>query len=227
MKNQTSYHLPTMLCLALLVALVAFWQGSPAAAESSTVVGMAAQGVNAVEYIGEIQQTGRDFTTYGYLTYVKGLSPANLYTDPNNPSASTARFTFSGSAILTSRAQVRPPLPLVTQLSAVGPLTIYFNANGANADFSDPSSFAQGKEIATFDTRVLSTLAVTAANLGVFSAISDAKQQSAQQFMLNGKRLQFGHPNLMQRANLGGRGDRTDPVAPDSIVRFAAYGVTP
>jgi hypothetical protein len=186
------------------------------------VVGTAAQGVSAVEYIGVIQQTGPEFTTVGYLTYVNGLNPADLYTDPNAPGASTARFTFSGSAILESRAQVGA----VTQLSAVGPLTIYFNESGG-ATFDDPSSFASGIEIATFDTRISNILVVIAPNQGVSSATSDAKQQTARRFMLNGKRLQFGHPQLIQRVTLFGGATRSQAIPPVSITEFAASGVTP
>jgi hypothetical protein len=222
MKNQTNYRLPIMLFMTLLVALVTFWQGSPAAAESSSVVGTAAKGVSAVEYIGVIQQNGPNFSTVGYLTYVNGLSPADLYTDPNNRGASTARFTFSGSAILESRANVGA----VTQLSAVGPLAIYFNEFGG-ASFDDPSSFASGTEIATFDTRISNILVVIAPNQGVSSAASDAKQQTAHRFVLNGKRLQFGHPQLIQRVTLSGGATRSQAEPPVSITEFAAYGVTP
>jgi hypothetical protein len=222
MKNQTNYRLPIMLFMTLLVALVTFWQGSPAAAQSSSVVGTAAKGVSAVEYIGVIQQNGPNFSTVGYLTYVNGLSPADLYTDPNNPGASTARFTFSGSAILESRANVGA----VTQLSAVGPLAIYFNEFGG-ASFDDPSSFASGTEIATFDTRISNILVVIAPNQGVSSAASDAKQQTAHRFVLNGKRLQFGHPQLIQRVTLSGGATRSQAEPPVSITQFAAFGVTP
>ena len=99
MKNQTNYRFPRLLCMTLLVALVTFWQGSSAAAQSSSVVGTAAQGVSAVEYIGVIQQTGPEFTTVGYLTYVNGLNPADLYTDPNNPGASTEITHLKGRGI--------------------------------------------------------------------------------------------------------------------------------
>jgi hypothetical protein len=224
MKNQTSCRIPTMLCMTLLIAFVTFWQGSPAAAESSSVVGTAAKGVSAVEYIGVIKQIGLDFTTVGYLTYVNGLDPADLYTDPNNPGASTARFTFSGSAISNPASHAN--VGAVTQLSGVGPLKIYFNEFGG-ATFDNPSSFTAGTEIATFDTRVSNILVVIAPNQGVSSAASDAKQQTAQRFVLNGKRLQFGHPQLIQRVTLFGGATRSDPNVPVSITEFAAFGVTP
>jgi hypothetical protein len=222
MKNQTSYNLPIMSYMTLLVVLVTFWQGSPAAAASSSVVGTAAGGLTATEYIGVIQQTGSDFSTVGYLTYINGLDPADLYTDPNAPGASTARFTFSGSAILESRAQVGA----VTQLRAVGTLAIYFHEFGG-ATFDDPSSFASGTQIATFDTRLSNILVVIAPNQGVSSANADAKQQTAHWFMLNDKLLQFGHPQLIQRLTLSGGATRSQAEPPVSITEVAAYGVTP
>ena len=221
MKNQTNYRFPRLLCMTLLVALVTFWQGSPASADSSSVVGTAAKGVSAVEYIGVIQQNGPSFSTLGYLTYVNGLSPTDLYTDPNAPGASTARFTFSGSASLESRANVGT----VTQLSAVGPVAIYFNEYGG-ASFDNPSSFASGTEIATFDTRISNILVVIAPDQGVSSAISDATQQTAHRFMLDGKWLQFGHPQLMQHVTFFGGATRSQAEPPVSTTQFAAYGVT-
>jgi hypothetical protein len=222
MKNQKSYRLPIMLYMTLLIALVTFWQGSPATAESSSVVGTAAKGLSAAEYIGVIQQNGPEFSAVGYLTYVNGLNPADLYTNPNAPGASTARFTFSGTAILESRAQIGA----VTQLSAVGPLTIYFNVLGG-ATFDDPTCFSSGIEIATFDMRLSNILVVIAPNQGVSSATSDAKQQTAQRFVLNGKRLQFGHPQLIQRVTLFGGATRSQAEPPVSIIEFAGHGITP
>jgi hypothetical protein len=209
--------------LGILACVVIFAIPAPAAAESSrVVVGTAAKGVSAAEYIGVIQQTGPDFSAVGYLTYVYGLQPADLYTDPNSPGASTARFTFSGSAILESRAQVGA----VTQLSAVGTLAIYFNESGG-ATFDDPSSFASGTEIATFDTRLSNILVVIAPNQGVSSGIADAEQQTAHRFLLNDEWLQFGHRQLIQRLTLSGGATRSQAEPPVSITEFAAYGVTP
>jgi hypothetical protein len=208
--------------LGILACVVIFAIPAPAAAESSRVVGTAAKGVSAAEYIGMIVQDGPEFSAVGYLTYVHGLQPADLYTNPSSPGASTARFTFSGSAILESRAQVGA----VTQLSAVGTLAIYFNEFGGAA-FDDPDSFASGTEIATFDTRLSNILVVIAPNQGVSSAIADAEQQTADRFVLNGKRLQFGHPQLIQRLTLSGGATRSQAEPPVSITEFAAYGVTP
>jgi hypothetical protein len=221
MKNQRNFCLTLMLCMTILVALVTFWQGSSAAAGSSSVIGTSAEGASAVEYIGVIQQQGPAFSAVGYLTYVHGLQPADLYTDPNAPGVSTARFTFSSSAFLESRAQVGA----VTQLSAVGNMTIYFNEFGG-ADFNDPSSFESGTEIATFDSRLSNILVVIAPNQGVSSAIADAQQLTAHRFVLNNKRLQFGHPQLIQRLTLSGGATRSQAEPPVSITEFAAFGVT-
>jgi hypothetical protein len=219
---QTSYRLPIVALIAFLAALIAFGQGSSAAAEKASVVGTAARGTNAVEYIGMIKQDGLEFLAIGYLTYVRGLDPADLFTDPAAPDASTARFTFSGDASLVSRAQVGT----VTQLIAAGVLTIYFNEFGG-ADFNDSDSFSSGLDIAEFDARFHNVLAVIAPNEGVSTADVDTVQQTAHRFVLNGRQLQFGHPRLIQRLTLSGRATRTQVVPPVSITEFGAAAVTP
>lgn len=221
MTIQTSYHLPTVARIAFLTVLIALGRG-PSAAEKSHVVGTAAKGVNAVTYIGEIQQEGPEFLAVGYLTHVHGLDSSDLFTDPDTPDASTARFTFSSSARLVSHAQVGA----VTQIGADGMLTIYFNADGG-ADFDEPESFSSGLEIAAFDARFHNVLAVIAPNQGVSSATADMVQQSAHRFVLDGKRLEFGHPRLAQHLTLSGRASRTQVDPPVSITQFAASGGKP
>jgi hypothetical protein len=221
MRLQTRYHLLPVAHIVFLTVLMALGQGA-SAAEKARVVGTAAKGVSAVTYIGEIHQAGPEFLAIGYLTHVRGLDPSDLFTDPNTPDASTARFTFSGNASLVSRAQVGT----VTQLGAVGTLAIYFNEAGG-ADFNDHDSFSSGLEIATSDARFHNVLAVIAPNEGVSSATADTVQQTAHGFMLNGKRLKFGHGGLIQRLTLSGRATRSQADPPMSITEFAASGGNP
>jgi hypothetical protein len=142
------YRLPIVACIAIVAVVIVFGQGTSWAAEKAGVVGTAARGVNAVEYIGVIEQDGPVFMSVGYLTYVQGLDPSDLFTDPLSPDASTARFTFYGSSSIVSRAQVGA----VTQLGTVGTLKVFFNEFGG-ANFNDPDSFSLGLEIASFDAR--------------------------------------------------------------------------
>jgi hypothetical protein len=222
MTLQTSYRLPMVTRIALLTALIAFGQGCSATNEQAEVVGTATQGVSAVEYIGMIEQAGPAFSAVGYLTYVRGLDPADLFTDATAPDASTARFTFSASANLVSRAQVGT----VTQLGAVGTLTIYFNEAGG-ANFNDPNSFSSGLEIAVFDARFHNVLSVIAPNQGVASGTADLVQQTSPWFVLNDKQLQFGRPQLVQRLTLSGGATRSQVDPPVSTTEFAAAAVTP
>jgi hypothetical protein len=212
-------------CIFGIIAVMVFYTlgpGSSVAAENASEVGTAVRGVNAVDYIGVIKQDGPGFLAIGYLTYVSGLDQADLYTDPTAPDASTARFTFSGNASLVSHAQVGT----VTQLSAVGPLKIYFSEFGG-ADFNDPASFSSGSEIAAFDARFNNILGVIAPNEGVSFGTVDTVQQIANRFLLNGKHFKFGHPRLIQRVTLAGRATRSQITPPVSTTEFAATAVTP
>jgi hypothetical protein len=222
---QKSHHiLPIVTLIVSIAVLISFGQGALwAKNEKARVVGTAKRGINAVEYIGVIEQDGPEFMAVGYLTYVRGLDPTDLFTNPLNPDASTARFTFSGDSSIVSRAQVGT----VTQLGTVGTLTIYFNESGG-ANFDDPDSFSSGLEIASFDARFYNVLTVIAPNQGVSSGIVDTVQQTAHRFMLNGRRLQFGHPRLIQRMTMSGGATRSEVGPPVvSTNEFAAAAVTP
>ena len=221
MAVNTNSRVSILARIALLASLIALAQGPAEAAESRGMVGTAVKGVNAVEYIGVIQQVGPQFSAIGYLTYVHGLDPADLFTDPVVHDASTARFTFSSSAGIVSRAQVGT----VTQLGGIGNMTIYFNELGG-ADFNDSASFSSGLEIAAFDARYQNILAVIAPNQGVASGTADAVQRTAHSFVLNGNRLMFGHPQLPQHLTIFGGATRSQADPPVSTTHFAAYGVT-
>ena len=158
----------------------------------------------------------------GYLTYVRGLDPVDLFTNPLTPEASTARFTFYGDSVIVSHAQVGT----VTQLGTVGTLTIYYNESGG-ANFADPDSFSSGLEIASFDARFYNVLTVIAPNQGVSSGIVDMVQQAAHRFMLNGRNLQFGHRRLIQRITMSGGATRSQADPPVSTNYFGAAAVTP
>jgi len=206
----------------LLVTLITLWQGVLMAADRAHLVGMSEKDTTAVEYIGVIQQDGADFLAVGYLTHVNGLDQADLFTDPAAPDASTARFTFSGSAGLASRANVGT----VTELVVVGTLTIYFNEYGG-ASFDDAYSFSSGLEIAAFDTRFHNVLSVIAPNEGVSTATADLVQNTANQFDLDGRPFRFGHPQLEQRLTLSGRATRSQADPPVSVTEFAATSGAP
>ena len=220
--KKSYYLVPFAARIALLAVCIAVGQGSSWAAEKASVVGTAMRGTNAVEYIGVIKQEGPEFMAIGYLTYVRGLDAQDLFTNPFAPDASTARFTFVGNANIVSRAQVGA----VTQLDTSGILKIYFNESGG-ADFSDIYSFSSGLEIASFDARFYNVLTVIAPNQGVTSGIVDTVQRNAHRFVLDGRKLQLGHPRLIQRVTISGGATRSQADPPVSITEFSAAAVTP
>jgi hypothetical protein len=205
--------------VALAAALtVVVWQSTPATQQPRTV-GVSQRGSSAIEYIGMIEQVGPSFQATGYLTNVEGLQPSALF--DGLPSESTARFTFSASAVIVNHTQVGATV----QIGAPGQLSVYFNPTGG-ASFSDPASFAVGTEIAKLDVRFHNVLSVIAPNLGMSSGTAHGTQTAATAFSLHGTTLRLGHANLVHRFTLFGKGVRTDPATPASTTEFAASSIT-
>lgn len=207
--------------IALITSVIALADGTPAAADDGRRVGTSQHGASAIEYIGVIEQVGPAFTAVGFLTHVDGIHPADLFTDPTAPGALTARFTFSAVAGIASHAQVGS----VTQIAAPGILRIFFNEAGG-ADFGNPASFSAGIEVATLDVRFHNILTVIAPNQGVAAGTADAVQTAARSFNLGGRKLRFGHPQLVERLTFFGGATRSQAEPPHSTTQFAGSGVT-
>jgi len=220
MLTTVNFGFEARICCAIIGGMLCIGQ-DPAFAASQGVIGVSEKGGNGSEYIGVIQQVGPTFTAVGYLTHVRGVNAADLFTDPSIRNAATARLTFTSNAAAVSNSNVGS----VTQISAVGTLKIYFNALGG-ADFADALSFAAGDEVASFDARFQNILSVIAPNTGVASATVDAVQTAARSFTLNGRLLKFGHPQLVQHMTLSGKGARVQVDPPISTTEFAASAVT-
>jgi hypothetical protein len=186
-------------------------------------VGVAASGrQNAFELIGRIDQNDLDFAGYGYLTYIKGLDYADIYTNPANPSEDTARFTYVATATLTSRAILTDVFVIDSQ----GTITFYFTESPSYRGFDNPASFASGTPIAKASVRYQDILLVQSPNRGLATGISDLTQLNASSFTLNGQTYQFGQPGLLYRVSTVGNGTRTNLNPLTSFVTQAGYAVT-
>jgi subtilisin family serine protease len=193
-------------------------QGSP------TEVGIAPPGQNALELIGQINQSGFNLTAYGYVTDANGLDSNLLFAEGTNAmlrSEQTARLTYYGTGIGISRAVHENIFASVVTAT----LTFYWNDVPAEFTFDDPASFEQGTPVATLTLRLHSLLNVQEPNVGVLSTVADASQDSAEVFMINGQSYQLGHPGLTERFTLFGQGFRssTEPLA--AQYRFAGNAV--
>jgi len=130
-------------CLTLIVVVNVLPLRPAQAAPAS--VGVAPASQNAFEFIGRVDQNDLDFSGVGYLTYIRDLSNAQIYSNPLNPSEDTARFTYVATATLTSRAILTDVFVIDSQ----GLITFYFTQTPPNRDFANAASFASGTPIAT------------------------------------------------------------------------------
>lgn len=215
------FSLVVGVLLATTLLLIAGLQLMSAQAASQQV-GVAPVGQNAFEFIGRINQNGFNFTGFGYLTYIKNLSNAQIYSNPTAASEDTARFTYVATATLTSRAILSDVFVIDSQ----GTITFYFTQSPPNRDFNDPASFASGTPIATASLRYQDILLVQSSNKGLATGVGEVAQLSATPFSLGGQSYQFGQSNLFYRFSTVGNGTRTDPGPPISFVLLAGNAVT-
>jgi hypothetical protein len=187
--------------------------GATAAAVSGRGHVGAAGAANGLEFLGEISQVGDALTGYGYLTAVSGLAVEQLHFGEGERSEATARFSFHSTAQLIS-IQRRDG---VFVAHAQGHLEIYLR-DVPGATFDDPSTFAQGHRIAADDATFENILNVTAENVAVVNLFGDLRRAAVSSFTLDGTKYHLGRIGLRSRLVAAGKGTRTDPVAPKSIL---------
>jgi hypothetical protein len=194
--------------------------GVAGAAEAGAAgsVGVGAQvgdlgAATGIELLGEIYQSGDDLVAHGYFTMVAGFSRDQIFFPGVDRNETTARFTFHATAQLS--AIHRRETVFVT--SATGGLDIYLR-DAPGGGFDNPASFAQGLKIASDDITLQNVLNVTAPNLGAIDLTGDFQRAAARAFVLHGRTCMLGHKGLHSRLVAAGRGVRTDPVTPKSIV---------
>jgi hypothetical protein len=220
-SNNRYLSLIGLIGLSLTLLLIVSWQLMSAQTEP-TQVGIGTVGRNAFEVIGRIDQNNLDFTGFGYLTYIKDLDNADIYTNSLNPSEDTARFTYSATSTLTSRAVLTD----VFALDSLGTITFYFIQSPPDRSFGDPSSFASGTPIATASFRYQDILLVQSPNKGIATGVGELTQLNAYAFTLNGQSYQFGQSNLLYRLSTVGNGTRTNIAPPVSFVLLSGNAVT-
>lgn len=178
-----------------------------------TESGIATNGQTAFEFIGQIDQSLFSLMSYGYVTYLNGLSSELLFVE-DTPAMfrdeATAHFTFMASGIANGRSHYEN----IFAATSSATFNIYYNETPNDANFDDPESFATGTLVASFEGRLYSMLNVQEPNVGVLLVHSDTIQTSAVPFMLNSESYQIGHVDHMARFTLFGQGFRTstDPL---------------
>ncbi len=191
-----------------------------AAASSGRRVGSAPTDRHGVGVLMAVRQAGAGLVGYGYLTRVRGLTSAQLFTkapavtanDPRAADPGPARFTFSAEAKIETMAALNEAL----SSSGSARVKIYYRSNGG-ASFADPQSFSKGLLIATFTGTFQNDLTVTAPNTADVHMTADLTQRLAKQFTPAGaRRLRFGGGGYAWSLRAAGLGHRTEPTTPRS-----------
>ena len=146
-----------------------------------------ASGAAAFAVVGQTRRRNDRLSFYGYLSRVAGLTAEEVFTDPDDPGAGTARFTVFGSADLDSRIE----LDGMVVESFSGTTRIYTN-QGGGADYAVPESFFAGTAVAEADASLQDVRAAEedgAALIAVDLAIT-----TAEPFPFGDESLRFGQP---------------------------------
>jgi hypothetical protein len=195
--------------------------GLPSVAEAAVRrVGLAPEARQAIGVIGTILQDGRQLTGFGWLTQVAGLGDHDLFTDPAQRGAMTARLRWHAEVTVG----VIDVLPSLFYGTGQGRLRIFFSENGG-AQQDHPETFATGRLVARYDGEFRNIQTVIAPDHAVTEIIGELSQRSARRFVVRGRHRQLGRVGLLQRLEASGPAVRTEPTIPRST-RYVAGGIS-
>jgi hypothetical protein len=183
-------------------------------------VGIAPEARQAVGVIGTILQDGRQLTGFGWLTQVAGLSDRDLFTDPAQRGATTARLRWHAEVTVG----VIDVLPNLFFGTGHGRLRIFFSSTGG-AQQDRPETFATGRLVARYEGEFRNIQTVIAPDHAVTEIIGELSQRSARRFVVRGRHRQLGRVGVLQRLEASGPAVRTEPTAPRST-RYVAGGIS-
>jgi hypothetical protein len=188
---------------------------APAAhAQHTRRLGVAGRGRAAAEVVGRIVQDGLAVTGHGFLTRLAGLPDEAVFRGGDRSEAGS-RFTFTADTVVSDRF-IRGSLFSAT---LTGTVAFYLDAGGG--DFGDSATFADGRRIATFDTRIQNVLTVIGPDQALTTIEAELTQRSAPIFRLDGQRAQLGRRGMRTRMWASGPGSRTDAAAPRAVFEIA------
>lgn len=178
-------------------------------------IGAGPVGEPSLRFVGINEYRESSIVLYGYLTSVIGLDQALIFSDPDAPSETTARFTYVGEIAVTGLSE----FGALTEVRGSGILKFYLDDGGA--DFGDPASFADGTAIATTQLRLEDTLQIQAPALGLTVGDEELTQVAVEPFTLAGERYRFGHVGLRERLVFTGAETRIDPASPAVVISLS------
>jgi hypothetical protein len=183
-------------------------------------VGVAPEAREAIGVIGTILQDGPVLTGFGWLTQVAGLSDRDLFTDPSQRGASTARLRWHAEV----RVATIDVLPSLFFGTGTGRLRIFYASDGG-AQNDRPESFAAGRLVARYTGQFRNIQTVIAPDHAVTQIIGELTQRAAHRFVVRGNPRQLGRKGLQPRLDASGPATRTEPTIPRSV-RYVAGGIT-
>lgn len=195
--------------------------GTAAAATSADAatpsVATGAPGGTVAEFRGRIAQTGsngQSFTASGFLTALHGVSSADLFSGA--PAVGTALFTLHAAGSLRNRVLDMS----VHALDIVGSLSVY-QRHTPGASFGDPSSFQQGRRVASFGMTLQDVLTVFAPASGIPTLTGDMTQTRCGTMSGELVGRTFGALNQRLRLFATGLGFLSDPVTLNANLEIA------
>jgi len=162
----------------------------------------------ALEFIGNVNNSGVNSNQFGYFSFVTQLPAFNGTPE----TAATANFTFYTEAV-TQRVTTNGTLRIVDR---IGTTTVYLTSSPAS--FADPETFRSGTPI---QTSILQQQVILDTTTGDFSVVNINTVNGVSAFYLSGQQYQLGKLGNRFRTLLRGK---TNSAAPPGFL-MAGYAV--
>jgi len=162
----------------------------------------------ALEFIGNVNNSGVNSNQFGYFSFVTQLPAFNGTPETGG----TANFTFYTEAV-TQRVTTNGTLRIVDR---IGTTTVYLTSSPAS--FADPETFRSGTPI---QTSILQQQVILDTTTGDFSVVNINTVNGVSAFYLSGQQYQLGKLGNRFRTLLRGK---TNSAAPPGFF-MAGYAV--
>ncbi len=166
--------------------------------------------VLALEYVGNVNNSGANSSQFGYFNYVTQLPAFNGTPED----AAHANFTFFTEAV-TQRVTTNGTLRIVDR---TGTTTVYLATSPAG--FADPNSFRSGQPI---QVSTLQQQVILDTTTGDFSVVNVNMVSETSVFSLAGQQYRLGKAGDRLRTVLRGKTNGTPP--PGFFIAGYAVGV--
>lgn len=207
----------TVVAVAVVGAACGAAAGAPKAAPP--VAGAVPTGRISMEVVGQSVQNDASFTSVGYVTHLAGVPDSALFSDPAVRDEKHAHLVFSDASVVTARSV----LGTLFVLDLSGRTTFRWQAT-PSSDFANPATFAAGRGVGAFRTRVHDVVNVLAPDAGVATAVEELAQRSAGRLPLP-RRPRLGSPGMHLRLEATGAARRTSLVPLISTTQFAGVAI--